>query len=245
MIEINLSIVRQRIRVAAERSGRRFEDVQLVCVTKEATPDAVKEAIRCGVTDIGENRLQDAVEKYDDLGVWASGHLGNPVSQFPSFPDAQMPRSPLKWHFIGHLQTNKVKKAVEIFDLIHSVDSFRLCEAISREAAKINKTQDILIQVNTSGEKSKFGIEPKQTLDLIERLAQLNSVRVLGLMTIAPLVDDSEMARPCFRKLKQLSEELKNFFPQPVLSMGMSGDYEVAIQEGSTMVRIGRAIFKN
>ena len=144
MIEENLKLVRQNIAIAAGKTGRKASDITLVCVTKEATIEQVKEAIACGVTDIGENRLQDAIEKYKEI---ASGR---------SFG----PRNDVRWHFIGHLQTNKVKNAVEVFDLIHSVDTLHLAEAISKEAAKIKKIQNILIQVNTSSEQSKFGIKP-------------------------------------------------------------------------------------
>ncbi len=217
MIAENLSIVRENIVVSAKKAGRRPEDITLVCVTKKAEIEQIKEAIACGITDIGENRIQNAVEKYNLL------------------------RSPaLKWHLIGHLQTNKVKKAVEVFSLIHSVDSFHLAEAISKEAARINKTQDILIQVNTSEEQSKFGIKPEQAIDLFNKIVLLNNIKVLGLMTLGPLQGGQEAARQCFRTLKKLFDELN----LKVLSMGMSGDYQAAIEEGSTMVRIGSAIFK-
>lgn len=253
MIKEKINIVRQNIARAARKSGRRPEDITLVCVTKEATIEQIRQAIACGITDIGENRVQDALAEYAALrGTWDVG------------------RGTLRWHFIGHLQTNKAKKAVEIFDLIHSVDSFHLAGAISKDAAGINKTQDILVQVNTSGEQSKFGVSPERTIALLKQMISLNNIRVLGLMTIAPLMDDPEEARPYFRKLKQLSEEIKDFLrvtnrpstslgagePREsaersesspkgtVLSMGMSQDYQVAIEEGATMARIGSAIFK-
>lgn len=216
MIQDNLALVRQNITDTAVRSGRKAQDITLVCVTKEAAIEQIRQAIACGVSDIGENRVQDAVKKYDVLGRL------------------------VKWHLIGHLQANKVKKAVEIFDLIHSVDSVNLAEAISKEAAKINKVQNILIQANISGEKTKFGIKPEETLSLINNILPLNNIKVLGLMTIAPLVSDPENARKYFRSLKELTDA-NNL---DVLSMGMSNDYKIAIEEGATMVRIGSTIFK-
>lgn len=219
--------VRRNIEKAARISGRRPADITLVCVTKQAAIEQIKEAIACGITDIGENRVQDAAEKIIAVGARCC--------------------VPLRWHLIGHLQTNKAKKAVEIFDLIHSIDSFHLAETVSKEAGKINKTQDILIEVNISKEESKFGVKPEETPPLIERIKALNNIRVLGLMTIAPLTDNPENARPCFRRLRDILRDVEA--PQwgastPQLSMGMSQDYQAAIEEGATMVRIGSAIFK-
>ena len=236
MIQDNLEVVRCNIAAAAIKSGRRPQDITLVCVTKEAAIDQIKEAAACGVIDIGENRIQDAAEKYKLLGA----------------PAHQRTSAQVKWHLIGHLQTNKVKKAVEIFDLIHSVDSLRLAEEISKESAKIGKVQDILIQVNTSGEESKFGIAPEELKPLIDNIVILKNIRLLGLMTIAPLASDAEKARPYFRKLRELLSEVNSSLRAPLglamtatqLSMGMSGDYQIAIEEGATMVRIGSAIFK-
>ena len=208
--------VRRNIERMVKVSGRRPADITLVCVTKQADAGRIAEALKCGVSDIGENRVQDAAEKYSILG------------------------SAARWHLIGHLQTNKVKKAVEIFDLIHSIDSFRLAEAVAKEAGKIGKTQDVLLEVNVSGEASKFGIKPGEALYLTRRIRALNNIRLLGFMTIAPLADNPENARPCFKRLRELSEEAG----LNVLSMGMSQDYQVAIEEGATMVRIGSAIFK-
>jgi len=226
MISDNLISVRQNIERSAQKAGRKPQDITLVCVTKEADVEEIRQAIAFGVSDIGENRVQDAVEKFSIIGQRA------------------------RWHLIGHLQTNKVKKAVEIFDLIHSVDSFHLTESVSKEAAKINKIQDILIQVNASGEQSKFGVNPHETISLLRKIISLNNIRVLGFMTMAPLTGDRENIRFCFRKLKQLSEEARDMLIMTyklqfiALSMGMSNDYQVAIEEGATMVRIGSAIFK-
>ena len=223
MIADNLKDVTLRISRCCEKSGRAASDVRLVCVTKEAEAAQTGEAIRLGVKDIGENRVQDAISKHGVIGTRT------------------------RWHLVGHLQTNKAKDAVRIFDLIHSVDSARIGKEIDKEAKKIDKVQDILIQVNTSGEESKFGIEPKDAAGFFKEVALYPNINILGLMTIAPEVEDPEKARPCFRKLCQLRDELKDYQLSTMnyeLSMGMSNDFEVAIEEGSTMVRIGRAIFK-
>jgi pyridoxal phosphate enzyme (YggS family) len=197
--------------------------VTLVCVTKEAALPDIRQALDLGVTDIGENRVQDAVLKHGSIG----------------------PRP--RWHLIGHLQTNKARDAVRIFDLVHSVDSLRAAREIDKEAGRIKKVQDVLIQVNTSGEASKFGVAPEETERLIKELILYPNISIKGLMTMAPETDDPETSRPFFRRLKELlkalnerratSDELR------LLSMGMSGDFEVAIEEGSNMLRIGRAIF--
>ena len=223
MIAENLKDVTQRISRSCEKSGRPADGVKLVCVTKEALPGQVEEVLASGVKDIGENRVQDALAKYMTIDGRAN------------------------WHLIGHLQTNKVNHAVRIFSLIHSVDSLRLVEAIDREAKKIGKVQDLLIQINTSGENSKFGISPDAAGPFFEKAASYPNVAVRGLMTMAPEVKDPEEARPCFRKLRELRDELHSYQPSTInyqLSMGMSNDFEVAIEEGSTMIRVGRAIFK-
>ncbi len=220
MIRENLTSIKTRIIKACESCNRDPGEIKLIAVTKQADLDQIRETIDCGVTDIGENRIQDAISKYTSL------------------------QRKIRWHMIGHLQTNKVKKAVKIFDLIHSVDSLELAKEISKQASNINKIQEVLIQVNTSQEESKFGIKLKETNSFIEQIISLNNIRVSGLMTMAPLVDDPEEARSCFKKLKTLSKEL-DFLPTIELSMGMSQDFEVAIQEGATMLRIGSAIFKD
>lgn len=247
MIRENIERVRERMAQACKRVGRDPSQVRLICVTKEATIEQIREAISRGITEIGENRVQDAVRKFAQIGrETAEGDR-------------------LNWHMIGHLQTNKVKKAIEIFDLIHSVDSLRLAEAISKEAAEANKTQGILIQVNASGEETKFGVSPEGAEELIVRVSELEGIEILGLMTIAPLVDDPEKTRPCFKKLRQLSERVEEVLRatsgelratndegratryerrDTILSMGMTQDFEVAIEEGSNMVRIGSAIFR-
>ncbi|MBL7070687.1 MAG: YggS family pyridoxal phosphate-dependent enzyme [Candidatus Omnitrophica bacterium] len=226
MIRNKLSNINSKIEKTALACGRSASDIVLVCVTKEAGIDEAEEAIKSGITDIGENRVRDAEEKYSRL----SG--------------AQA----VRWHFIGHLQTNKVKKAVQLFDLIHSVDSLHLAERIQIEAEKLNKAQSILVQVNVSGEGSKFGISPDGVRGLVGSIAGMKNIMLLGLMTLAPYSDDPEDSRPHFRKLKELLGDLKPYNRDNInmkhLSMGMSGDFEVAIEEGADIVRIGSAIFK-
>jgi len=181
----------------------------------------MEEALAAGATVFGENRVQDALKKYEIIG------------------------DKVKWNLIGHLQTNKAKDAVKMFSLIHSVDSLHLAEEIDKQAAKINKTQDILIQVSTSGEESKFGIRPEEVDDLLKKLLAYRHISIKGFMTIAPEVDDPEAVRPYFRALRELRDRVNQSFNTQyrVLSMGMTNDFEIAIEEGSTMVRVGRAIF--
>ena len=223
MIAENLKDVTLRISRCCEKSGRAIPSVKLICVTKETDIVQIEEVFSLGVKDIGENRVQDAASKHRSIG------------------------DRINWHLIGHLQTNKVKDAVKIFSLIHSVDSLRLAEEISKEAKKIGKTQGVLIQVNASGEESKFGIKPKDVINFFKEAALYPNISISGLMTIAPEVDDPEKARPFFRKLRELRDELQDLkltAHSLQLSMGMTNDFEVAIEEGATMVRIGRAIFK-
>jgi pyridoxal phosphate enzyme (YggS family) len=224
MIAENLESVRRRIAKSCEKIGKDASGVTLVCVTKETDAAGIEEVLRLGVKDIGENRVQDAAEKHKAIG------------------------SRIRWHLVGHLQTNKAKDAVRIFDLIHSVDSARLAKEIDKEAKKIDKVQDILIQVNTSGEESKFGVTPEDTQGLIKELILYQNITIKGLMTIAPEASDPETVRPYFRKLRELRDKLYELrvtgYELRLLSMGMSGDFEIAIGEGSNMVRIGRAIFK-
>jgi len=222
MIADNLKDVTLMISRCCEKSGRAASSVKLVCVTKEADMAQTEEVLGLGVKDIGENRVQDAVSKYKSIGTRA------------------------EWHLIGHLQTNKVKDAVRIFSLIHSVDSLRLAGEISKEAKKLGKNQDILIQVNVSGEESKFGIAPEDMTGFFKEVALHPSINISGLMTIAPEVDAPEKTRPYFRRLRELRDEIINLRLTTYdlqLSMGMTNDFEVAIEEGATIVRVGRAIF--
>lgn len=202
--------------MSCEKSGRSASAVRLVCVTKEATVEQIEEALSAGARIFGENRVQAAVAKHKAIGDKAA------------------------WHLIGHLQTNKVKDAVRISDLIHSVDSVRLAQEIDKQAGKLGKVQNILIQVNTSGEESKFGITPEAVTGLLKDISIYSNIKVKGLMTIAPEVKDPETVRTYFRALRELRNTIDESW---ALSMGMTNDFEVAIEEGSTMVRIGRAIF--
>ena len=213
----NITSVKNRINAAAARSGRDPATVRLIVVTKEADINQMRQAIETAIGDVGENRIKEAVSKRAILDL----HV-------------------LNWHMIGHLQSNKAKQAVKIFSLIHSVDSLDLARIIDKEAKKNNKVQDILIEVNVSQEKSKFGIDPEALGGFLEEAGHLRHIKVLGLMTMAPVVDDANKARPYFKKMKELSVShgLKE------LSMGMTQDFEVAIEEGATMVRIGSAIFR-
>ena len=224
MIGENITLVQSRIKSAAKASGRDASAITLVCVTKQASALEAQNAVDCGLTDIGENRVRDAKGKQEAL------------------------RGDIRWHMIGHLQTNKAKDAVRMFDLIHSVDSIKLAEAIDSSAAKIGKHQNILIQVNVSGEGSKFGL-PLEEIDMfLDDISGFDNVRVMGLMTMAPFSDAPEDARPYFKRLKRLfddiSERTAGNAEMMLLSMGMSGDFEVAIEEGSNIVRIGSAIFR-
>ena len=220
-IRDSLRRVLDRIEQARRRSPF-AQSVRVVAVTKGVDLSRIQQAVAEGVQEFGENRVQEAASK---------------VSDFPS----------LRWHLIGHLQTNKAKQALGLFELIQSVDRLPLAEAIQREAQRSDRTASILVQVNTQEDPSKFGILPQELLSILEKVAALDRLRVLGLMTIAPFVSDPEQCRPFFRKLRSLKESAeKETFPNcevSILSMGMSHDFEVAIEEGSTMVRIGTAIF--
>lgn len=201
--------------------------VTIVAVTKGRTTAQIREALAAGILDIGENRIQEAAGKHRELADLRD----------------------IRWHMVGHLQTNKAKEAVRIFDLIHSVDSKHLAEEIDKQAQKIGKVQDILIEVNTSGEEAKFGIRPEGLPGLASAALNLKNIRLLGLMTIAPFADDPETTRPYFRALKGLLDGINVSSAierrLAVLSMGMTGDFRVAIEEGATMVRLGRAIFED
>lgn len=223
MIRENLDIVETNIDAACNRSGRAREDVTLIAVSKTKPVEMLKEAYDAGCRDFGENKVQELVEKYDQL------------------PDD------VRWHMIGHLQRNKVKYIVDKVYLIHSVDSLRLAEEISKEAVKKNVTVSILVEVNVAGEESKFGITTEETVSLVENIAKLPNILVKGLMTIAPYVENSEENRLYFAKLKQIyvdiiHKNIDNVFMEE-LSMGMTGDYEVAVEEGATYIRVGTGIF--
>lgn len=214
----NLEGIKTRIAQAADKAGRKPEEITLVAVSKKHEPSEIREAVAAGVTDLGENYVQESVDKFEELGKIA------------------------RWHFIGHLQTNKVKPTLEIFDLIQSVDRISLAKEIDKRAAAINRTIDVLMEVNIGGEENKTGAGIQDAQQLLETILQLPNLNLKGMMGMAPIVEDPEKARPYFAQLKKMWDELpaQNKIH---LSMGMSGDFEAAIQEGSTMVRIGTAIF--
>lgn len=223
MLKENLDYVENEIRKACERSGRSRDEVTLISVSKTKPVSMLEEAYGLGVRVFGENKVQELTEKYDAL------------------PDD------IEWHMIGHLQRNKVRYIIGKASLIHSVDSLRLAEAIEKEAAKQNIVADILIEVNVAKEESKFGLMPEEVPEFVENVIKLPHIRVKGLMTIAPYVENPEENRPVFKHLKKLSVDIaeKNGhnINMSVLSMGMTNDYRVAIEEGATMVRIGTGIF--
>ncbi len=216
----NLEQLNGRIKKAAERSGRDPGEITLIAVTKTFPAETILQAIQAGVRIIGENRVQEAKEKFACIG------------------------DQVEWHLVGHLQTNKVKDALKIFSMIHSLDSLHLAQEIEKRAEKPVRC---LIEVNTSKEQTKFGIEPGELFKFYESLKALKKVEVQGLMTIGPgwAITDPEASRPCFKLLRDLRDELSqaNDAQLPVLSMGMTSDYEVAIEEGSTVIRVGTAIF--
>jgi pyridoxal phosphate enzyme (YggS family) len=224
MLKERYRSVRERIRRAALGCGRPVDSVRLVAVSKTVPAERVAAAIEAGIDVFGENYIQEARAKIEALAD----------------------RS-VTWHFIGHLQSNKAKYAVRLFDLIHSVDSLKLAAELDKEAAKRGRMLKILIQVNVSGEASKSGVAPQDTLPLIREVSALRHVQTRGLMTMPPFFDDPEGARPYFRELRLLAEKIRPQAPPGVemaeLSMGMTGDFEAAIEEGATLVRIGTAIF--
>lgn len=223
MLKENLKQVEENIRMACEKSGRSRDEVTLIAVSKTKPVEMLQEVYDTGVREFGENKVQELCDKME-----------------------VMPKD-IHWHMIGHLQRNKVKYIVGKVALIHSVDTYRLAEEISIQAKKKNVTVPILVEVNVAGEETKFGTSMEDAMLLVEEIASLENIEIKGLMTIAPNVSDSEDNRLYFRKIKQLSvdiaaKKIDNVSMQ-ILSMGMSGDYTVAIEEGATMVRVGTGIF--
>lgn len=237
MIKDNILKIKENIAVACSNVGRNSSGVSIIAVTKGRGIEQIREVCEAGLTEIGENKVQEALLKYNQLPT--------PNFQLQAL-NLQLPA--VKWHMVGHLQTNKAKDAVKIFDLIQSVDSQRLAFEINKQAAKINKVQDILIEVNVSGEEAKFGLKPGEVADIIAAAARLKNISVKGLMTVAPIADDQEKNRPYFKKLKELLHCINELritsYELRILSMGMSDDFETAIEEGATMIRLGRAIFE-
>ena len=223
MLTENVIEVEKNIQAACGRAGRSREEVRLIAVSKTKPVSDIEEVLTTGILDYGENKVQELSDKYDVL-----------------------PKN-IRWHMIGHLQRNKVKYLIGKTVLIHSVDSLRLAEQIEHEAAKADTIMNVLIEVNVAGEESKFGTTCNEAIELVRAVAALKHVKIKGLMTIAPFTDNPEDNRIYFKKLKQLSVDIKSKNIDNVdmdeLSMGMTGDYEVAIEEGATMVRVGTGIF--
>ena len=223
MVAENYRYVLKKVEEACARSGRDPKDVTLIAVSKTKPIEMIEEAMEAGARVFGENKVQELCDKYE-----------------------QLPKD-LHWHLIGHLQRNKVKYIVDKAELIHSVDSLKLAEEISKEALKKNVEVNILIEVNVAEEESKFGVSVEETLALVEEIAKLPGIHIQGLITIAPYTTDPEENRPVFRTLKKLAVDIKkkniDNVCMDVLSMGMTGDYQVAVEEGATLVRVGTGIF--
>lgn len=219
----NIAGIRRRLNAAAARAGRDPDSVRLMAVSKTVEPDRVRQAIGAGITLLGENYVQEAREKIPVIGHG------------------------VEWHMIGHLQTNKVKYVVNLFDWIHSVDRLELAQELDKRAGQNSRTLKVMIEVNVSGEASKSGAEPSQVLELVRQIAALPHLQVRGLMTMPPYSDQPETSRPFFIELRRLRDDIaRTALPNismDELSMGMTDDFEVAIEEGATIIRVGRAIF--
>lgn len=223
IIKKNIIELRKKVTEAALKSNRNPEDIKIIAVTKTVEPERIAMAVNEGIYDLGENRVQELCEKYDKINKECN------------------------WHLIGHLQKNKVKYIVDKVKMIHSLDSISLANEIQKRAERINRVIDVLVQVNVANEPSKYGISCNEAIDFIKELSSLSNIKVKGLMTIAPLAENQENVRWVFRELRNLyidiSKENIHNIDMEYLSMGMSNDYQVAIEEGSNMVRIGTAIF--
>lgn len=223
MIQENIMEIKERIKQAALRSGRLPEDILLLAVTKTIDTDRIQEAVEAGLTSLGENKVQEILDKYETMG------------------------ENVKWHLIGHLQTNKVKYIIDKVELIHSVESLKLAEEIEKRAAAKNIIMPILVEVNIAQEDSKFGLHPSEVETFIRNISTMQHICVKGLMTVAPYVENPEENRYYFRQLRELlvdiNEKKIDNVHMDILSMGMTGDYEVAIEEGATIVRVGTGIF--
>jgi pyridoxal phosphate enzyme (YggS family) len=222
-IKNNIEAIKKEIEGICLKSGKNPDDITIIAVTKTVDTDRINYAVDCGMTNLGENKVQEIMDKYE------------PVNKN------------VKWHLIGHLQTNKVKYIIDKVELIHSVDSVKLAEEISKKALKNNLIKEVLVQVNVAKEESKFGIDIEEVISFVKTIAAFENIRVKGLMTIAPYDENPENVRPIFRQLRQKFDELAQMnipnTDMKYLSMGMSNDYAIAIEEGANMVRIGTAIF--
>ena len=224
MIDANVDTIRRRIAAACKRVGRTPDEVTLVAIAKTFPAEVIREAVRAGVPDIGENYVQELLAKREQLAA-----------------------EQIRWHFVGHLQSNKVRHIAPWVALIHAVDSLGVAQELDRRAARAGRVIDLLVEVNTTGEETKFGFSPDATVSFLRSLDSLAHIRVAGLMTVGPFLPDPEESRPMFRRLHQLRDEARALGQANVtmqhLSMGMTGDFEVAVEEGATLVRIGTALF--
>ncbi|MEA5084227.1 MAG: YggS family pyridoxal phosphate-dependent enzyme [Lachnospiraceae bacterium] len=223
VIKENIELINKKIETAAVKSGRTRDDITFIVVSKTIDVPRIKEAVETGENNLGENKVQEIMDKYEPMGEG------------------------IKWHLIGHLQTNKVKYIIDKVDLIHSVDSVKLAEEISKRAEQHGLTAKILLEINIANEESKFGISPSDAEEFALEISKLSNIVIKGLMTVAPFVENAEENRVYFKQMKQLlvdinSKKIDNVY-MDVLSMGMTGDYEVAIEEGATMVRVGTGVF--
>jgi len=225
VVSERLERVRERINEACGRVGRDPAEVRIVAVTKGHPAEVIREALAAGLNIIGENRVQEAETKFAEL----ADEVGNKA----------------EWHLVGHLQRNKVRKALAMFSMIHSLDSLRLALEVEKEGAKTQKLTPCLIEVNTSGEASKFGVSPNEVAGLVAEVLKCEHIKLIGLMTVGPLSEDKERIRRSFAMLRELRDRAENVFGcyLPHLSMGMSDDFEIAVEEGATMVRLGRVLF--
>ncbi len=234
----NLKRIRERMQAACARSGRRIDDVRLIAVTKTVEVDVIRSALDLGLTDLGESRVQELVKRASMVQEHLSRRRGLHADVTASEPC---------WHMVGHLQRNKVRLVLPWAEYIHSLDSLRLAEEISGEATRQGRTVPLFIEVNVSGEKSKYGVAVGAAGHLAAHIAAMPGIRIVGLMTMAPYSDNPEEARPHFARLREVYEDMRSekvagpHFRE--LSMGMSGDFEVAIEEGATMIRVGTALF--
>jgi pyridoxal phosphate enzyme (YggS family) len=222
-LECNIANIKTRVKAAAERSGRDFNDINIIAVTKNYPVSIIQKAVDQGIVILGENRVQEAAAKVENV------------------------KGDVQWHLIGHLQKNKVKRAVEMFSMIQSVDSISLANEINKRADKLKRVVEILVQINIGRETTKYGIEPEQAISFIKDVSLLSNLKVRGLMTIAPYKENPEEVRVYFRHMREIYENIKNKSFENIdmtyLSMGMSNDFEVAIEEGANMIRIGTGIF--
>lgn len=222
-IEQNIKTLIKKVAFSAEKVGKSPKEIKIVAVSKTFGVEDIKEALRYGIKIIGENKVQEAEDKFSKI------------------------ENDFEKHLVGHLQTNKVKKAVRLFDMIQSLDSLKLASEVSKRAKEAGKVTDVLVEVNTSKEQTKFGLKPEEVLDFVKKISNLESLKVKGLMTIGLFTTDLNKIRPCFRLLKEIFEKIKKGeipeIEMEYLSMGMTSDYQVAIEEGANMIRIGTAIF--